>query len=71
MLPYGVTIQATVLQRAEIPEELINYPVYDLSVIYQFLYSINTTLQYGFLHKHYKCKYVCCFKYVWSGETRL
>ena len=28
MLPFGVTILATVLQRSEIPEGLINYPVY-------------------------------------------
>jgi hypothetical protein len=28
MLPFGVTIQATVLQRSEIPEGLINYPVH-------------------------------------------
>jgi len=27
MLPFGVTIPATVLQRSEIPEGLINYPV--------------------------------------------
>jgi hypothetical protein len=27
MLPFGVTIPATVLQRSEIPEELMNYPV--------------------------------------------
>ena len=28
MLPFGVTIPATVPQRSEIPEGLINYPVY-------------------------------------------
>jgi hypothetical protein len=27
MLPFGVTIPATVLQRSEIPEGLMNYPV--------------------------------------------
>ena len=27
MLPFGVTIQATVPQRSEIPEVLMNYPV--------------------------------------------
>ena len=27
MLPFGVTIPATVPQRSEIPEELMNYPV--------------------------------------------
>jgi hypothetical protein len=30
MLLFGVTIPATVPQRAEIPEELMNYPVYDI-----------------------------------------
>ena len=29
MLPFGVTIPATVLQRSEIPEGLTNYPVYN------------------------------------------
>jgi hypothetical protein len=28
MLPFGVTIPATVLQRSEIPEGLMNYPLY-------------------------------------------
>jgi hypothetical protein len=28
MLPFGVTILATVPQRSEIPEGLMNYPVY-------------------------------------------
>jgi hypothetical protein len=28
MLPFGVTIPATVPQRSEIPEGLMNYPVY-------------------------------------------
>ena len=28
MLPFGVTIPATVPQRSEIPERLMNYPVY-------------------------------------------
>jgi hypothetical protein len=28
MLPFGVTIPATVPQRSEIPEGLTNYPVY-------------------------------------------
>jgi len=28
MLPFGMTIPATVPQRSEIPEELTNYPVY-------------------------------------------
>ena len=27
MLPFGVTISATVQQRSEIPERLLNYPV--------------------------------------------
>jgi hypothetical protein len=28
MLPFGVTVPATVPQRSEIPEGLMNYPVY-------------------------------------------
>jgi hypothetical protein len=28
MLPFGVTIPASVPQRSEIPEEIMNYPVY-------------------------------------------
>jgi len=28
MLPFGVTIPATVTQRSEIPEGLMNYPVF-------------------------------------------
>jgi len=28
MLPFGVTIPATIPQRSEIPEGLMNYPVY-------------------------------------------
>jgi hypothetical protein len=31
MLPFGVTIPVTVLQRAEIPEGLLNYLVYRVS----------------------------------------
>ena len=33
MLPLGVTIPATVSQRSEIPEELMNYPVYSCVVM--------------------------------------
>jgi hypothetical protein len=29
MLPFGVIIPATVTQRSEIPEGLMNYPVYE------------------------------------------
>jgi hypothetical protein len=32
MLPFGVTIPATLLQRLEIPEGLMNYPVYSIEV---------------------------------------
>jgi len=32
MLPFGVTILATVLQSSEIPEGLMNYPVYCVCV---------------------------------------
>jgi hypothetical protein len=28
MLPFGVTIPATITQRSEIPEGLMNYPVF-------------------------------------------
>jgi len=30
MLPFGVTIPATVPQRSEIPEGLMNYPVFSI-----------------------------------------
>jgi hypothetical protein len=32
MLPFGMTIPATVLQRSEIPEGLMNYPVFYLAL---------------------------------------
>jgi hypothetical protein len=32
MLPFGVTIPATVPQRSEIPEGLMNYPVYEIRI---------------------------------------
>jgi hypothetical protein len=32
MLPFGVTIPVTVPQRSEIPEELMNNPVYNYDV---------------------------------------
>jgi hypothetical protein len=34
MLPFGVTISATVSQRSEIPEGLMNYPVYSAHRLY-------------------------------------
>ena len=37
MLPFGVTIPATVTQRSEIPEGLMNYPVYLYVEFLQFL----------------------------------
>jgi hypothetical protein len=33
MLPFGVTIPATVPQRSEIPEGLMNYPVFSIKFI--------------------------------------
>jgi hypothetical protein len=33
MLPFGMTIPASVPQRSEIPEGLMNYPVYKLQYI--------------------------------------
>ena len=42
MLPFGVTIPATAPQGSEIPERLMNYPVYCLNVEYSlFLSDIN------------------------------
>jgi len=37
MLPFVVTIQATVPQKSEIPEGLMNYPVF-IQCLYHFLY---------------------------------
>jgi hypothetical protein len=34
MLPFGVTIPATVPQRSEIPEELMNYHVYKATLLF-------------------------------------
>jgi hypothetical protein len=39
MLPFGVTIPATVPQRSEIPEGLMNYPVYIYIYIYIYIYE--------------------------------
>jgi hypothetical protein len=33
MLPFGMTIPATVSQRSEIPDGLMNYPVYKIAII--------------------------------------
>ena len=38
MLHFGVTIPANVPQRSEIPEELMDYPVY---IVYKLTASIN------------------------------
>jgi hypothetical protein len=48
MLPFGVTIPATVLQRLEIPEVLMNYPVltivtYTLDMSVNLLFNVNVT----------------------------
>jgi hypothetical protein len=40
MLPFGVTIPATVRQRSEIPEGLVNYPVYDVAEILICIYLL-------------------------------
>ena len=37
MLPFGVTIPATVSQRSEIPEGLMNYPIYIYIYIYIYI----------------------------------
>jgi len=39
MLPFGVTIPPTVPQRSEIPEGLMNYPVYLKSPCMSFILS--------------------------------
>jgi hypothetical protein len=39
MLPFGVTIPATVLQRSEIPEGLMNYPLF-LSLLFSHHFVI-------------------------------
>jgi hypothetical protein len=40
MLPFGVTIPATVPQRSEIPEGLTNYPVY-FNMIYLSIHIVS------------------------------
>jgi hypothetical protein len=42
MLPFGVTIPATVLQRSEFPEGLLNYPVF--SQRNEWFFNLRTTL---------------------------
>jgi hypothetical protein len=51
MLPFGVTIPATVLQGSEIPEGLMNNPVF---VLYRV--GIITVLCCGFVNALLKCK---------------
>jgi hypothetical protein len=38
MLPFGVTIPATVLQMSEIPEGLVNYAILKATVKLQLMY---------------------------------
>jgi len=47
MFPFGVTIPATVLQRSEIPEGLMNYPVFknQLQALFFFVY-----VYFNYLH---------------------
>jgi hypothetical protein len=46
MLPFGVTIPATVPQRSEIPEGLMNYPVYQVvTVTMNVKYCISIALE--------------------------
>ena len=47
MLSFGVGIPATVPQRSEIPEGLMNYPVY--IYIYIYIYNCNRNEYQGFL----------------------
>jgi hypothetical protein len=44
MLRFGVTIPATVSQKTEIPEGLINYPVYNFERINQILMPATLTV---------------------------
>jgi hypothetical protein len=48
MLPFGVTIPATVQQRSEIPEGLMNYPVlyHHFSNFHSFRRTENCTGEY-------------------------
>jgi hypothetical protein len=50
MLPFGVTIPATVPQRLEIPEGLMNYPVF---AKLQLGCHPVAAVQYTFIHKQY------------------
>jgi len=52
MLPFGVTILATVPQRSEIPEGLVNYPVYvlqDCNNAVRIVYLRNEVTCFGYL----------------------
>ena len=47
MLPFGVTIPATVPQRSEIPEGLMNYPVFGPKSEKSFIHDITTLMLLG------------------------
>ena len=62
MLPFGVTIPATVPQRSEIPERLMNYPVFwlsdqriEMTVLRRFFY-------FKFLKKAQNSEYDCFYQ---------
>jgi hypothetical protein len=50
ILPFGVTILATVPQRLEVPEELMNYPVYIHTHIYVRVYMYVDIFIYPSIH---------------------
>jgi hypothetical protein len=50
MLPFGVNIPVTVPQRSEIPEGLMNYPIY---TIYIYIYTcVCVCVVSGFVYSH-------------------
>jgi len=51
MLPFGVTIQATVPQRLEIPDGLMNYPVFADGQMLGRMYTSTQDKNYGIRSK--------------------
>ena len=66
MLPFGVTIPATVPQRSEIPEGLMNYPVlpftYPTPISFFFFNLLTFTFTCNYLHIRYSHRPVSFYR---------
>jgi hypothetical protein len=67
MLPFGVTIPASVPQRSEIPERLTNYPVYVHSAATTIPHSNEPSL----LHNHSRLRSMgCAYKHTYQYRSQ-